>query len=506
MKKKIIFIILLTLIILIGIYLGVSLSNKDKVNENTQNENTQLEVTDKNNITEDISTNEVFSASDVDEDALEKEGFEEGPGFISSSIQDEEKFVVGAKQSQPVYYSQIDSRWKNHMYSVIGDKSQTIGVSGCGPTSAAMIVSTIKGTITPPDMGDLFVKYGFRTTNNGTYWSAFPWVARYFGLEMVEVNSTKEMANKVANGYLAVVICGKGLWTSGGHFITVMGNNNGTLKVFDPYLYSGKFNTASRKGAGVRVEGKAAYVTVDKFREYSNAKGFWCYKWKDGSEPTPDPTPSGSKIMYVTANAGLNVRKGPGTNYGIVGGLSKGTQVTVYEESNGWSRIGDNRWVSSTYLSSTKSGGGTTPTPVSYKSWTGKVTAKSGLNIRKGPSTSYSIVGGYSYNTKIAILGESNGWYKVNKGYVSANYVTKVDSGSSSGGSSSSTTSKYVLGRYKVSAKSGLNVRTGAGTNYKIKKTYSNGTVFDTYQISGNWAKTPSGWVCLDYAKLLYKY
>ena len=29
------------------------------------------------------------------------------------------------------YYSQIDSRWSNQMYSSVGDKTQTIGTSGC---------------------------------------------------------------------------------------------------------------------------------------------------------------------------------------------------------------------------------------------------------------------------------------------------------------------------------------------------------------------------------------
>ena len=29
------------------------------------------------------------------------------------------------------YYSQIDSRWSNKMYSSVGDRSQTIGTSGC---------------------------------------------------------------------------------------------------------------------------------------------------------------------------------------------------------------------------------------------------------------------------------------------------------------------------------------------------------------------------------------
>lgn len=57
------------------------------------------------------------------------------------------------------YYSQIDNRWKNKMYSSIGDSSQTIGTSGCGSTSASMIVTATKGAITPDIMSDLFVKY-----------------------------------------------------------------------------------------------------------------------------------------------------------------------------------------------------------------------------------------------------------------------------------------------------------------------------------------------------------
>lgn len=85
------------------------------------------------------------------------------------------------------YYSQIDTRWKNKMYSSVGNSSQTIGTSGCGPTSAAMVVSSIKGTINPSQMADLFVKYGFRSANNGTYWSAFRWTADVFDINYKEV-------------------------------------------------------------------------------------------------------------------------------------------------------------------------------------------------------------------------------------------------------------------------------------------------------------------------------
>ena len=49
-------------------------------------------------------------------------------------------------------------------------------------------------------------------------------------------------------------------------------------------------------------------------------------------------TPS-TKTGTVTATAGLNVRSGPGTNYGVVGGLAYNTKVTITGESNGWYKI-----------------------------------------------------------------------------------------------------------------------------------------------------------------------
>lgn len=52
----------------------------------------------------------------------------------------------------------------------------------------------------------------------------------------------------------------------------------------------------------------------------------------------------------VTATKGLNVRKGPGTRYGIVTALRYKTKVTIYEEKSGWYRIGTNQWVSGTYV------------------------------------------------------------------------------------------------------------------------------------------------------------
>lgn len=65
--------------------------------------------------------------------------------------------------------------------------------------------------------------------------------------------------------------------------------------------------------------------------------------------PTPTPTPVAKKYK-VTAKSGLRVRKGHGLSYGVVKVLPYGTVVTVYEQKNGWGRIGTNQWCSMTYL------------------------------------------------------------------------------------------------------------------------------------------------------------
>lgn len=64
-------------------------------------------------------------------------------------------------------------------------------------------------------------------------------------------------------------------------------------------------------------------------------------------------------------------------------------------------------------------------------------------------------------------------------------------------------TAKYVKGRYIVNTPKGLNVRKGPSTNYGIKKTYKNGQKFTCLQVSGDWGRTISGWVNLNYCKKL---
>lgn len=227
---------------------------------------------------EEIITEEIPDGSIEGENQLEIEGFEEeNPEFISGSSTQSEDFIVGASVNTDIYYSQIDSRWKNLPYTSTSNKSQTIGSSGCGPTSAAMVVSTIKGVVYPNEMADLYVKNGFRSANNGTYMSAFEWTANKFGIEFNRVYSVDDAINLVRNNYMVIVSCSDGLFTTGGHIIVIYGIDGDTLKIYDPYLYNGKFDSYGR-ASKVTVSGNTVYCSISNFKTYGNTKGYFGFK------------------------------------------------------------------------------------------------------------------------------------------------------------------------------------------------------------------------------------
>lgn len=61
---------------------------------------------------------------------------------------------------------------------------------------------------------------------------------------------------------------------------------------------------------------------------------------------------------------------------------------------------------------------------------------------------------------------------------------------------------EFVPYRVRVTA-SGLNVRAGAGTNYKINDCITDKGVYTIVEVKNNWGKLKSGlgWICLDYTK-----
>ena len=76
---------------------------------------------------------------------------------------------------QPVYYMQTDPKWANVDYTAKGETKNTLKISGCGPTSAAMLVATLKDkSVTPVEAAKWSLDHGYKAPNQGTYYSLNP--------------------------------------------------------------------------------------------------------------------------------------------------------------------------------------------------------------------------------------------------------------------------------------------------------------------------------------------
>ena len=161
--------------------------------------------------------------------------------FGCSYVKDETEHH-GTNTEQPVDYKQYDSKWKKILYTIIGSKKQTIGSSGCGPTSMADIQATwVDDKITPVEMCDYALKHGCRTTNSGTSWKFFELIATDYGYkDYVQTKSMSSARNAIKNGAFVVASMGPGYWTSGGHYICLW-------KTDDKYMYANDPASATRK-------------------------------------------------------------------------------------------------------------------------------------------------------------------------------------------------------------------------------------------------------------------
>ncbi len=339
MKNKIILIVLAIITVVASIFCAIYLPESEINNTIDDIQDIIIdEIKEIGNIStieiEDLSIEEEIELEeqDVESEAFELQGEIAYEGDRAKSWNVELGDYAGL-----TYYSQVDARWKNHAYTSINNKSQTIGTSGCGPTSAAMIVSSIKGTITPDKIGDLFVKYGYRSKNSGTYWSAFRAVADEFDIGYTETNNLDKAVELLRNNNYVIASVGNGLFTYGGHFIVLVSVDNNTIKIYDPYLYSGKFDTSTRRNK-VQVSGNTVYCSVENFRKYANFKGFFAYKYdvnnviKENSTDEKVTTNSNivdtkGTIKTLNSNTKLYTNTNMSTGYNY----KKGTKVQVLE-------------------------------------------------------------------------------------------------------------------------------------------------------------------------------
>ena len=195
---------------------------------------------------------------------------------------------------KPVSFLQTDKRWASKPYRVKGENS-TIRDSGCGPTAAAMLLSTLTGkNITPEDTCKWSVDHGYKALGNGTYYAYFAPQFAAYGIKCWQLNwvnayhnpkatSFDETVKYLKQGYYAIALMKKGTWTGGGHFV-VLWWADGKVRINDPA--STRDNRVNGNLATFKNE--AAYFWIVDAREYNNSG-----KLVDGSmaEVKPEDVP-----------------------------------------------------------------------------------------------------------------------------------------------------------------------------------------------------------------------
>ena len=132
-----------------------------------------------------------------------------------------------------VYYNQTDPAWVDLPYG-----TDDIGRYGCGPTSMAMVVSSMtERIIEPPEMASWAAQNRHWAKQSGSYLSIVDDAAQAHGLTSYSIvdHTPDALVSALFRGDLIVALMGPGHFTRSGHFIVIHGVTlSGNLLVADP--------------------------------------------------------------------------------------------------------------------------------------------------------------------------------------------------------------------------------------------------------------------------------
>lgn len=155
------------------------------------------------------------------------EGYLSSDGSVTGGLTEEE-----LSQDFPLLL-QYDARWG---YAPYGDNN--IALSGCAPTCLSMVVTALRknGDAPPNVVADYAMERGYYQDGVGTMWSLMTEGAPDFGVRGEEIGLDENLIfARLEEGSLIICSMRPGDFTTTGHFIVLVGIQDGKIVVNDPY-------------------------------------------------------------------------------------------------------------------------------------------------------------------------------------------------------------------------------------------------------------------------------
>lgn len=293
-------------------------------------------------------------------------------------------------------------------------------------------------------------------------------------------SSLNSQIKKMIAGFLTVFMTlGSGLMMPLTAWAATNGTTNCYLNLRDDYSTNGSIITTLPDGQSVVIENTYVNSAGETWYELSgvlsNGNAFIGYSIATGVDEGSSAAAGTSG--YVNCSA-LNLRTGAGTDYTAAAVLTRGQEVSIITSAGEWYQVSANGIIGYVYAAYISSNSDSDADDIEDITDTqGYVNTSAGLNLRSGVGTMSKLLTTLAHNTVLTIEAQSRDssntlWYKVvagsYEGFVCADYVTV-------GSPSSGETQTEDIAAY-VNSSAGLNVRTGAGTNYQAVNTLSNHT------------------------------
>ena len=176
------------------------------------------------------------------------------------SMKNHKEYIAGY-----IYFNQGDSAWNQNGYC--------IAKAGCGPTSMAVVITSLTGKwVTPLDTAIWGYQHGFYS-REGSAHEMVPAMATAYGLRCQGIGTDYQaIKNALKSGKPVVCLMGPGYFTRGGHFMVLVAiDNNDCVTVAD---------------VGSRARSAYKYRLADVIAQSKGASAggpFWVMSYDKGS-------------------------------------------------------------------------------------------------------------------------------------------------------------------------------------------------------------------------------